>query len=136
MLITQNTPANSSASSGTSSSTSARSSAMLKKFLTKCGVNSSTDTSEQCRSLTIQQEIARMSSLVKDNHDFSTFWQKNENTMPLLAVQAKKYLAVSATSVPSESAFSISNYILRKNRLSLKSKNLKFCMFLKDKLDL
>jgi hAT family C-terminal dimerisation region len=122
-------------SSATSQSGSSKSSTMLKKFLTKCGVASTTDSTDQCRTLTIQQEIARMASLPKDNQDFSVFWQTHENTMPLLATQARKYLAVSATSVPSESAFSISNYILRKNRLSLTSKNLKYCMFLKDKLD-
>jgi hAT family C-terminal dimerisation region len=76
-----------------------------------------------------------MSSLPKDNQEFSAFWQQHHTTMPLLAYQAKKYLAIFATSVPSESAFSVSNYVLRKNRLSLTSKNLKYCMFLKDKLD-
>lgn len=49
---------------------SLKSSAMLKKFLTKCGVAPSTDTVDQCRTLTIQQEIARMASLLKDNQDF------------------------------------------------------------------
>ncbi|CAF1691835.1 unnamed protein product, partial [Adineta ricciae] len=121
--------------SAASQSTSSKSSIMLKKFLTKCGVNSTADAGGQCRALTIQQELARMVSLSKEDGGFSTFWQKHETTMPMLAVQAKKLLAISATSVPSESAFSASNYVLRKNRLSLTSKNLKCCMFLKDKLD-
>ena len=116
------------------SSALSKSSMMLKKFLTKCGVNSITDADDQSCALTAQQEIARMISLSKKDHDFSTFWQKHESDIPLLAVQARKYLSVSATSVPSESAFSISNYVLRKNRMSLTSKNLKYCMFLKDKL--
>jgi hypothetical protein len=76
-----------------------------------------------------------MASLPKNDQDFCAFWQKHETTMPLLALQARKYLAISTTSVPSESAFPISNYVLRKNRFSLTSKNLKYCMFLKDKLD-
>ena len=107
---------------------------MLKKFLIKCGVNSTVDFNDSSKTLTIQQELARMSSVPKENQEFSTFWQQHHTTMPLLAYQAKKYLAISSTGVPSESAFSVSNYVLRKNRLSLTSKNLKYCMFLKDKL--
>jgi hypothetical protein len=133
--IIQNVSQSGSVSSAASQSVSSKGSMMLKKFLTKCGVNSMADAGDQCRALTIPQEIARMISLSKTDQDFSTFWQKHEATMPLLAAQARKYLAIAATSVPSESAFSISNYVLRKNRLSLTSKNLKYCMFLKDKLD-
>ena len=133
--ITRSVSPISSVSSMTASSNlQSKSTAMLKKFLTKCGVNSNADASDLRRSLTIQQELARMVSLSKDNQDFSLFWQQHHSTMPLLAVQARKYLAISATSVPSESAFSISSYVLRKNRLSLTSKNLKYSMFLKDKL--
>ena len=133
--ITRSVSPSSSVSSTTASSNlQSKSTAMLKKFLTKCGVNSNADAGDLRRSLTIQQELARMVSLSKDNQDFSLFWQQHHSTMPLLAVQASKYLAISATSVPSESAFSISSYVLRKNRLSLTSKNLKYSMFLKDKL--
>jgi hAT family C-terminal dimerisation region len=107
---------------------------MLNQFLAKCEANSNADAGDLRWSLTIQQELARMVSLSKDNQEFSLFWQQHHSTMPLLAVQASKYLAISATSVPSESALSISSYVLRKNRLSLTSKNLKYSMFLKDKL--
>ena len=108
---------------------------MLQKFLTRCDVNSIADAGDQSRTPTVQQEIARMISVSKNDQDFCIFWQKHESTMPLLAVQARKYLAISATSVPSERVFSISNYVLRKNRMSLTSKNLKYCMFLKDRFD-
>ena len=123
--IIQNVPQSGLASSTISQSALSKSSMMLKKFLTKCG--------DQSCALTAQQEITQMISLSKKTLDFSTFWQNTK--MPLLPVQARKYLAVSTAIVPSESAFSISNYILRKNRISLTSKNLKYCMFLKDKLD-
>jgi len=46
-----------------------------------------------------------MASLPKIDEDFSIFWQKHETTMPMLALQAKKYLVICATSVLSESAF-------------------------------
>ena len=132
---THSASGNASLSSMTTSSTiPSKNTTMLKKFLTKCGVNSNVDAVELNRSLTIQQELARMVSLSKENQECCLFWQQHHGSMPLLAVQARKYLAISATSVPSESAFSISSYVLRKNRLSLTSKNLKYSMFLKDKL--
>jgi hypothetical protein len=53
---------------------------------------------------------------------------------PLLATIARKYLSIFSSSVPSESAFSTSSYVLRKNRLALSSKNIKYTMFLKDKI--
>ena len=65
----------------------------------------------------------------------SIFWCEHSKDMPMLAILARKYLAISASSVPSESAFSVANYVLRKNRLALSSRNLKYTMFLKDKLD-
>ena len=54
--------------------------------------------------------------------------------MLTLSILARKYLAVSAINVPSESAFSVSNYVLRQNRLAFTSRNVKYTMFLKDKL--
>jgi hypothetical protein len=59
-------------SSTTSQYTSSKSNAILKKILTRCEVNSTADTVDQCCTQTIQREIARMASLPKDSQDFCT----------------------------------------------------------------
>jgi hypothetical protein len=107
---------------------------VIKHFLNKCGFTSNNTMMSSVRMLTIEQEIAKLSSIPKDNHEVKSFWQAHGQEMPKLTMIARKYLCICATSVPSESAFSVSNYVLRKNRLALASKNVKHTMFLKDKL--
>jgi hypothetical protein len=107
---------------------------VIKNFLSKCGVGPGNDHMCSSKVLTIEQELAKLSSIPKDEYEFNSFWQEHGKAMPKLAVLARKYLCISASSVPSESAFSISNYVLRKNRLALTTKNVKYTMFLKDKI--
>jgi hypothetical protein len=106
----------------------------IKNFLTKCGVGSGTISTDSNRVLTIEQELAKLASIPKDDYQFDSFWQEYSKGLPKLAVFAKKYLSIPSTSVPSESAFSVSSYILRKNRLGLTSRNVRYTMFLKDKI--
>ena len=108
---------------------------LIKRLYNKCGINTGTLAAAAKKTLTIQQELAKLASIPKDDYDFTTFWCEHSKDMPALAVLARKYLAISASSVPSESTFSVANYVLRKNRLALSSRNLKYTMFLKDKLD-
>jgi hypothetical protein len=107
----------------------------IKKLFNKCGITCSTTATNGKKTLTIHQELAKLASIPKDDYDCATFWREYGNVMPNLAILARKYLSISATSVPSESAFSVSNYVLRKNRLALTSRNVKYTMFLKDKLN-
>lgn len=106
---------------------------IIKNFLSKCGVTIETNNMPS-NSLTIEQELAKLSTLPKNGHDHTSFWRLHKESMPILANLARKYLAISASSVPCESMFSISNHVLRKNRLALTSKNIRYTMFLKDKL--
>lgn len=62
------------------------------------------------------------------------FWKLNKDRFPLLSYLAKIHLTACATSVPSESAFSISAYVARKERARLSGQNLAFTVFLKDKV--
>ena len=112
----------------------AKSALQIKKLFNKCGIICSVTAPNGKKTLTIHQEIAKLSSIPKDEYDYAAFWREYGNVMPNLAVLARKYLTISATSVPSESAFSVSNHVLRKNRLALTSRNVKYTMFLKDKL--
>ncbi|CAF0881740.1 unnamed protein product [Didymodactylos carnosus] len=84
-------------------------------------------------STTIKQEISLYSIISKMNYDLSLFWLEYGRELPLLSTLVKKYLAIPATSVASESTFSQANNFTRKNRLSLTSATTRLSMFLKDK---
>jgi hypothetical protein len=62
------------------------------------------------------------------------FYQTHHDQFQLLSNLAKIHLATCATSVPSESAFSLSSYIARKERARLSGENLCYSVFLKDKV--
>ncbi|CAF1329931.1 unnamed protein product [Didymodactylos carnosus] len=105
------------------------------QFLNKCGVKTTISSGNtKNRHLTIQQQLSKLRLLLKDNHDFMSFWSEYSSSILDLSKLARKYMAIPATSAPSEQAFSIVNYVARKNRLSLSSKSIKYTMYLKDKL--
>ena len=62
------------------------------------------------------------------------FWSMQSGKLPILASFARRFLATPGTSVPSESAFSTSSYLGRKERSRLIPENLSITVFLKDKL--
>jgi hypothetical protein len=109
--------------------------AIIRNFLHKCGLITTSSSILSNTMVTIEQKIAKLSLIPKDKHEFTSFGQVNGREMPKLAVIARKYLCVCGTNVPSELAFSVSNYVLRKNRLALSSKNVIYTMFLKDKVE-
>ncbi|CAF4309927.1 unnamed protein product [Rotaria socialis] len=106
----------------------------LKLFRVKCGVVQPLSTLKKSKTVSLKQEIAKFETLDKDEHSFSTFWKTYERSLPLLSKMARRYGSITASSVPSESSFSIAGYVARKNRSSLSAKNLKYSMFLKDKI--
>ena len=108
--------------------------AVIRNFLNKCGVGCGNDQALTKKELTIQQELSKLRSIPKDDLQFDSFWQDHAENLPKLSAIARKYLSIAASSVPSGSAFSTSNYILRKNRLALTSRNIKYGMFLKGKI--
>ena len=61
------------------------------------------------KALTLIQEMTRYKSLINSNRemDFSDFWNSYSHMLPLLTDFVLKYSIMSATSVPSESNFSI-----------------------------
>lgn len=58
------------------------------------------------------------------------WWQKNENRFPHLAQLARRYLAIPATSVPSEQVFSAAGLLLAKIRSALSPANIDASIFL------
>lgn len=63
------------------------------------------------------------------------FWQTYGQNFSILSKLAKKMLSTPATSVPSESCFSMSSYLGRKERARLTADNLCSSVFLKDKIN-
>ncbi|CAF1675622.1 unnamed protein product [Adineta ricciae] len=106
----------------------------MNSFLDKCGLSRNVGQPRSKKELSIEQELAKLSSIPKDDYEFDCFWHEHVDTLPKLTSLARRYLSIPSSSVGSESAFSISSYILRKNRLNLSSKNLGISMFLKDKI--
>jgi hypothetical protein len=105
----------------------------LDLFLKSVG---KTIVTEKFNPKTISEEIALYGSLCKKkpSTDAVTFWQLHGHQMPMLNVMAQQYLSTPGTSVPSESAFSCSSYVGRKERARLSPQNLSYTVFLKDKL--
>ncbi|CAF1514071.1 unnamed protein product [Didymodactylos carnosus] len=84
--------------------------------------------------LFVREELANYVSRVKPDFKFETFWSENKHDLKCLASLVCRYNVIPATSVASESAFSIAGYIQRKQRASLLSSTLKYSMFLRDKV--
>lgn len=124
---TSNQPSNSMKSSDTEVTT------RLQKFL-KSIDKEVLNTNEKPK--TIGQEMALYGSLCKKNSAMGAiaFWKTYGSQMPLLKQMAQKYLATPGTSVPSESCFSRSAYVARKERARLSPQNLAYTVFLQDKL--
>ena len=80
----------------------------------------------------IQDELHFYKKQIESNElSFSDFWKKNCSGIPLLSSAVRKYCIIPASSVAVESSFSEANFIQRKERSSLSSKNLRYSIILK-----
>ena len=105
----------------------------LDKFLK--AIDKNVPTGKQ-KAQTISEEISLYASLCRKYRsvDAIQFWKRHGEQVPLLKAMAQQYLSTPSTSVSSESAFSLSAYIARKERARLTPDNLSYTVFLKDKL--
>jgi hypothetical protein len=90
------------------------------------------------KALSLNEELVSYSSSIKIDTNgkklnFDTFWRNESNSYPRIAKFACYANVTTATSVPSESSFSVAGHILRKERSRLSPKNLKYTIILKDK---
>nr|GEZ17720.1 zinc finger BED domain-containing protein RICESLEEPER 2 [Tanacetum cinerariifolium] len=67
--------------------------------------------------------------------DILTWWKGRESQFSVLAIMARDLLSVHASTIASESAFSISGKVLSIRRTRLTSAYLEMCICLKDHLD-
>ncbi|CAF3985596.1 unnamed protein product [Rotaria sp. Silwood1] len=85
-------------------------------------------------SLTIEHELVLFSQAIQSfESDFSSFWLQYRDRFSRLYRIALRVSIIPATSVPSESIFSVAGYVARKQRASLSSKSLRHLMVLKER---
>ena len=63
------------------------------------------------------------------------WWKSNASQFPFLACLVKKYLAIPATSVPSERAFSYAGHIVNTKHACLLPSNVNMLVFLAENLE-
>ncbi|KAD1995855.1 hypothetical protein E3N88_42061 [Mikania micrantha] len=69
------------------------------------------------------------------NFDILAWWKAKESEFPILAAMARDLLTVQASTVASESAFSLSGRVLSLRRTKLTPESVEMCICLKDHLD-
>jgi len=93
---------------------------LIADFAKKCGLKlastQSNKNNHSTQSFTFDQEYAYYSTTFFEcNNDFSLYCKKNKSLSQLV----RKYCITPASSVPSDSAFSMANYIQRKESFDL-----------------
>jgi hypothetical protein len=83
------------------------------------------------RSISAAVEISLFTNAIKTKQTFKEFWSTHNQSFPRLVILVRRYCIVPATSVASESAFSIAGFIARKQRSSLSSRTLRHLLVLK-----
>ena len=63
------------------------------------------------------------------------WWRNNENQFPLIAKMAKRYLAIPATSAPSERVWSLSAFVINAKRARLDSEVVSKMMFIEENVN-
>jgi hypothetical protein len=78
----------------------------------------------------VANEVTRNVSEPSSTVDPLTWWRERARTYPIISHLAKKYLAIPASSVPSERIFSLAGNIVTKKRANLKPENVDRLIFL------
>ena len=78
----------------------------------------------------VENEVTRYVSEPSSTVDPLTWWRERAPTYPIISRLAKKYLAIPASSVPSERIFSLAGNIVTKKRANLKPENVDRLIFL------
>ena len=70
-----------------------------------------------------------------ENLDLLAWWKEKESQFPILAAMARDLFTVQASTVASESAFSLSGRVISERRSKLTAESMQVCVCLKDYLD-
>ncbi|CAF4960902.1 unnamed protein product, partial [Rotaria sp. Silwood1] len=109
---------------------------IMERFKNACNITSATDTltsnsTRTVKPLSLKEEFSMYMSTYKQSTDFETFWNQKQYMLPILTSFVRRYSIIPATSVASESAFSVAGYVQRKQRSSLSPTTLRYLMLLK-----
>ncbi|CAF2863743.1 unnamed protein product [Rotaria sp. Silwood2] len=118
---------------------------VFDEFIAACGQEEiilTSNNKEKSKRISINEELKYFKLAVQQfnaavqpsTQSAKIFWKAHKDRLPLLTHLAKIHLSACATSVPSESAFSQSAFIGRKERSRITGENLAYSVFLKDKL--
>ncbi|CAF5076479.1 unnamed protein product, partial [Rotaria magnacalcarata] len=118
----------------TQNSTTPQEKLTLDEFFRMCEMPSASNvtTNSIKKQLSFKEELCHYMSTAGSSSKFSEYWCQHEMLLPQLSQFVKKYNCIPATSVPSESAFSIAGYLQRKARSSLSSTALRYSMVLSE----
>ncbi|CAF1359117.1 unnamed protein product [Rotaria magnacalcarata] len=83
------------------------------------------------KSMNADVEVSFFTNAIKTKENFKQFWSTHRHSFPRLVTLVHRYCLVPATSVASESAFSIAGFVARKQRSSLSSRALRHLLVLK-----
>ena len=107
---------------------------VIDSFASSCDLKPNDEYLAKDSVYSLEEEFAFYMTSRKENAlDVCTYWRNNHFRLPQLATVVRKYSIIAAASTPSESRFSTANYVARKERSSLSSRNLRFSMILKEK---
>ncbi|CAF1314845.1 unnamed protein product [Rotaria sordida] len=108
----------------------------MEQFKNACNITPATNTltsnpTRTVKPLSLKEEFGMYMSTYKQSTDFETFWNQKQHMLPILTSFVRRYSIIPATSVASESAFSVAGYVQRKQRSSLSPTTLRYLMLLK-----
>lgn len=107
----------------------------LDQFLSKCGLSHhfSPCSTDSVRQRSPREEIALYIEKAQQSDSFQTFWKSVQHDLPGLADLVRSYNMRPATSVASESLFSVASYVQNKHRSRLAPNTLRYSMVLRDR---
>ena len=119
---------------GCSTSTTRQGSSSLNDFLRMCEMPmpSKSATASVKKHLSFKEEICHYMATARTIPHFSDYWNHHRTLLPQMVQFVQRYNGIPATSVPSESAFSIAGHIQRKSRSALSSTSLRYLMVLRE----
>ena len=103
----------------------------LQKLALVCGRTISPSTGK--KSMTLDEEISSYVKAAKSAANFEEFWFLHQDHFPRLSNLVRTINVIPATSVASESLFSVANFLQRKQRSSMSSTTLRYLLVLKNR---
>lgn len=104
-------------------------------FLTECGLSMTrvpTASIPNHRSRSMKEELGMYTGAAEGGCSFERFWNDFQFNLPRLSRLVRSFNVRPATSVASESLFSVAGYVQRKQRSSLAPETLRYSLILRD----